>query len=373
MFFPEPCFPRGIVATLLRMFSLIAMLLMACTTFLYGTSKPSPIVLAPQVSRATMDRAESFRVSIENKTLGRVMVSLDKGRNWTLLGTVLAPISALREIHDAEFTASDWGYVGAVTATAVNAIHVKVAHPGKHALIFSLLPAELYDPKGFQTSYRDNPSSIFLDIPAGTGLFGGDWGFRLGDPLYGIHEGAWVPWPEDKVPVVGDVLGFISKVAPDFQWMIEIENIKNGTVLFATANGTPVPIARVIQPFGGSGRFLGTLFQDVGKIRANHPGVIDISSSPIGEQGGVQIVPFFHSKEPNLAYVHSSPAYMVIAAFEDRLALEGQAPLFMDYIRPGDTVLARVAGEWVPFPKSSGKDLLGLTQVEAIRIMPGSE
>jgi len=332
-----------------------------------------PVVLPPQTLRATMDSAEAFRILIENKTLGRVMASLDQGENWYLLGTVLAPISALREIHDAEFTASDWGYVGAVTATAVNAIHVKVAHPGKHALIFSLLPAELYDPNGFQTSYRDNPSSIFLDIPGGTSLFGSRWGFRLGDPLYWVHEGKWIPWPEDKVPVVGDVLGFTAKVSPDSQWMIEIENVKNGTVFFTTANGVAVPIAKVMQPFGGSGRFLGTLFQDVGKVRANHPGVIDISSSPIGEQGGVQIVPFFHSKEPNLAYVHSSPAYMVVTALDDAPALEGHAPLFMGYIRPGDTVLARVAGEWVPFPKSVGKDLSGLKHVEAIRIMPGRE
>lgn len=339
-------------------------------TFVYGDYTPMPVVLPPQMLRATMDGAESFRVLIENKALGHVMVSLDKGESWHLLGTVLSPISALREIHDSEFTASDWGYVGAITATSVNAIHVKVAHPGKHALIFSLLPAELYDPKGFQTSYRDNPSSIFLDIPAGTCLFGGPWSFRLGDPLYWIHEGVWASWPEDKVPMVGDVIGFVSKVAPDPKWMIEIENVKNGRVVFTTANGHAVPIARVLQPFGGSGRFLGTLFQDVGKIRANHPGVIDISSSPVGEQGGVQIVPFFHSKEPNLVYVHSSPAYMVVGALDDQVALEGQSPLFMGYIRPGDIVLARVAGEWVPFPKSVGKNLSGLKQVEAIRIIP---
>jgi hypothetical protein len=318
-----------------------------------------------------MDSSESFRISVENKALGRVMGSLDQGKNWYLLGTVLAPISALRDIHDSEFTASDWGYVGSVTATAVNAIHVKVAHPGKHARIFSLLPVELYDPDGFRTSYRDNPSSIFLDIPAGTSLFGDTWGFRLGDPLYWIQDGDWRPWPEDKVPKIGDVLGFRAKMPSDSQWMIEIENVKNGRVFFTTANGVAVPIAKVLQPFGGSGRFLGTLFQDVGKIRANHPGVLDISTSPVGEQGGVQIVPFFHSKEPNLVYVHSSPAYMVVTPIDDQRALEGQPPLFMGYIRPGDTVLARVAGVWGPFSKSVGKDLSGLKHVEAIRIMSG--
>ncbi len=331
---------------------------------------PAPVLVAPQVSIAMLDRSESFRVSIENKVLGHVQVSMDKGRTWHFIGTVRAPISALRDIHDAEFTASDWGYVGGVVATAVNAIHVKVAHPGKHARIFSILPEELYDPKGFQTSYRDNPSSIFLDMPGGTDLFSGRWGFRLGDPLYLVQAENWQPWPEDRVPEVGDVLGFVAKVAPDAQWMIEIENVKNGQVLFATANGIPVPIAKVLQPFGGSGRFLGTLFQGVGKIRANHPGVVDISTSPVGEQGGVQIVPYFHSKEPNLAYVHSSPAYMVVGALANDDWLEGRGPLFMDYIRPGDRVVARIAGEWVDFPPAVGKALSALRHVEAIRIMP---
>lgn len=355
------------------MLRLIALLLMMWTGSVTGVIKPAPVLVPPQMERSVIDRDESFRVSIENMAMGKVMVSRDKGANWHLIGTVRSPLSALRDIQDSEFTASDWAYLGSVAATAVNAIHVKVAHPGKHARIFSVLPAELSDPDGFETSYRDNPSSIFLDIPAGTGLFNGRWGLRLGDPLFLVQSGEWQPWPENRVPLEGDVLGFVAKVAPESSWMIEIENVKNGAVMFVTGNGTPVQIARVLQPFSGSGRFLGTLFQDVGKVRANHPGVVDISTSPLGQRGGIQIVPYFHSKAPNLGYVHGSPVYMVLAALEGAAPLEGRGPLFMDYIRPGDTVMARVKGEWGVFPTSIEKNFTGLTMVEAIRITPGAD
>ncbi len=351
----------------------ITLFLLLWTGSVNGVIKPTPVLVPPQMERSVIDRDESFRVSIENKAMGKVMVSMDKGSNWHLIGTVRSPLLALRDIQDSEFTASDWAYLGSVAATAVNAIHVKVSQPGKHARIFSVLPAELSDPDGFKTSYRDNPSSIFLDIPAGTSLFSGRWGLRLGDPLCLVQNGEWQPWPEDRVPLEGDVLGFVAKVAPSSPWMIEIENIKEGRVMFVTGNGTSVQIARVLQPFGGSGRFLGTLFQDVGKVRANHPGVLDISTSPMGVRGGVQIVPYFHSKAPNLGYVHHSPAYMVVAALEGDVPLEGRAPLFMGYIRPGDRVMARVKGEWVFFPTSIEKNLTGLTMVEAIRIIPGDE
>lgn len=342
-----------------------------CTATTYGDAKPTPVFVPPQMAKAQVDRDESFRVTIENKTSGKVSISTDKGLTWTMIGTVLSPISALRTIHDSEFTASDWGYVGSITATAVNAIHIKVAHPGKHARIFSLLPLELYDPDGFQTTYRDNPSSIFLDIPGGTSIFNGRWSVRLGDPLFTVSGNEWIPWNDQDTPTVGETFGIIAKMPPTPQWMIEIENVKNGQVLFSTANGALVPIARVVQPFTGSGRFLGTLFQDTGRVRANHPGVIDISTSPFGVQGGIQIVPYFHSKAPNLAYVHHSGAYMVVAGINGE-SLEGRAPLFMDYIRPGDTVTALVNGEWVAFPESVGKDLMALQQVKAIRIVPST-
>ena len=355
----------------LRAMLRVLLLLLCLSGFLQASIKPSPVFVPPQMSRPDMADRESFRMTIENKVLGSVMMSLDKGVTWHLLGTVRSPLSALRDIYDAEFTASDWAYVGSVAATAVNAIHVKVTQPGKHARIFSILPAEFSNPEGFQTSYRDNPSSIFLDIPGGTGLFSGDWGLRLGDALYGVSGSEWVPWPEDRVPKDGDVLGFIAREAPSSSWMIEIDNVKDGRVMFVTGNGTPVQIAKVVQPFSGSGRFLGTFFQDVGKVRANHPGVVDISTSPFGERGGVQIVPFFHSKAPNLGYVHHSPVYMVVAPMEGDPPLEGREPLFMNYIRPGDEVTARVKGEWVPFPVSIGKNVRGLTMVEAIRITPG--
>lgn len=328
------------------------------------------LVAPPQQLRAKTEGKETFRVLIENTLLGRVMVSVDRGNNWYLIGTVRTPISALRDIRDAEFTASDWGYVGAVAATAVNAIHVKVAQPGKHARIFSILPEELSGPKRFQTSYKDNASSIFVDIPGGTSLFSGRWGVRVGDPVLLLENGEWVVWPENRFPVIGDSIVLVARAMPDPEWYIDIENVKGGAVTFVTANGTPMHIAKVIQPITGSGRFLGTIFQEVGRVRANHPGVIDISTSPMGEQGGIQIIPYGHSKSPNLAYVHSTPVYLIVAPVAKSGPLEGQSPLFMGYIRPGDVVQARIAGKWQDFPSAIGRDFSALRHVEAMRIMP---
>jgi hypothetical protein len=65
-------------------------------------------------------------------------------------------------------------------------------------------------------------------------------------------------------------------------------------------------VADVIQRVSGTGRFVGSEYADVGRIRATHPGVICFSTSPkVGyttnsnQRGAFQFVPANHAKYLN--------------------------------------------------------------------------
>ncbi|NBV41479.1 hypothetical protein EBR96_01750 [bacterium] len=331
-------------------------------------------VVPPRLEQAHLDRKELFRVAIENWLDGSISVSTDKGNTWIKIGHVLVPnMSTLHEIQDGEFTASDWAPIGGVAATAVNAIHLKVAHAGSHGSLFSILPKELLTNSVLITSYLSRSSSIYVDIPGGQGILGGDWSFRIGDPLYLISSpnGEMVPWPNHRAPELGDTMVIVAQAPPVNEWTIEFDNKVGGNVTFFQEGEPPKTIAKVIKPFQGSGNFQGGFFQSTGKIRANHPGVIDVSTSPYHQIGGFQIVPLYHSKAQNLSYVHKSPVYMVVAPLDEDGFLEGQPPLFNGFIRPGDIVEAKMNGVWRPFPESIGRQFSAFTAVESVRVRSG--
>lgn len=315
---------------------------------------------------------ERFRVRIVNRYFGAVSVSYDRGRSWKRLGKVLRPDPGkLHQIGDREFTAADWAPVGSVAATAVNALHIKVGQR-RHATVFSLLPAELAQ-EGPAGSYRDATASILTDVPAGTGLFGPDAAPRVGDALMleSFPRGRLTPWPQDRAPELGDRIVLVARrpeALPDY---VEIENHWGG-LAYQVEGAERRVLGRVWRPLGGSGRFGGTVFQSPGKVRANHPGVLCVSTSPAGELGGFQVVPAFHANAPTLTYVKATTAYLVLGpANLDDPPLEGRGPLFRGWFRPGDRVEARVRGTWGPLPEVAGKKASGLEQVEALRFYPG--
>jgi len=315
---------------------------------------------------------ERFRMRMTNIQNGPIEISINQGRSWHPIGTILTPNTGfIHHVKDGEFTAAKWASPSSVAATAVNALHIKLTHTGSHGELLSILPKDVMSWRESGMSYARESSSIYVDIPAGTSMFGMDWSFRVGDPLYLKEDTQWVEWPKNRLPKLGDewMILALENGWPD--WIIEIENTPSGSITLYAAGELPRVIAQVVKPVSGSGRFPGSVYQSTGRIRANHPGVIDISTSPFGSIGGLQIVPIEHGLSPQLRFTMISPVYMVIRPLDGMPKLEGSFPLFKGLIQPGDIAEARLNGEWTEFPESIGKDYSKLTLIEAIRIRPG--
>ncbi|MFP3904742.1 MAG: hypothetical protein ACLFWB_10920, partial [Armatimonadota bacterium] len=97
----------------------------------------------------------------------------------------------------------------------------------------------------------------------------------------------------------------------------------------------PRLIGQVLRPVVGIGRFEGTLSAAPGRLRANHCGVIDISTSPVGKVGGFQIVPREHASSPEVPYISTNTQWMVVGPADVRdPSWEGTPPLFAGYLLP---------------------------------------
>ena len=243
------------------------------------------------------------------------------------------------------FTASKWAPPQTVCATAVNAIHVLVNVEEARGRIFSIVPVVTVAPAA--------PAGAFfsIDSPAGTGMFGG-FAPMVGSRVFIEHPGgersSLTPLSGDALPMEeGDVLVIESSLPGDpYTWMVDIENRPGGRVTAWTRSG-PSVIARVIRPVGGVGRFGGTEFQGIGRIRASHAGVIDIATSPRGEVGGIQIMPLTHAlTSAELHFVWRATQWMILAPLPGQGPLEGTAPLFKEGLLPGTQLDDRLPDIW---------------------------
>ncbi|MDR1741573.1 MAG: hypothetical protein LBR38_06990 [Synergistaceae bacterium] len=262
------------------------------------------------------------------------------------------------------YTASKWGRPGTVCATAVNAIHILIDVEGGRGRIVSVVPTVTVAPAA-------PPGAFFaIDAPAGTGLFGGC------APLTGSR----VFRTEDALVIESDL------PSDPYTWALDFENRPGGRVIAWTKDG-PKTVARVVRPVRGVGRFGGGEFQTVGRIRASHSGVIDVSVSPRGKVGGFQIMPLTHaatSKE--MAGAWTATQWMIVAPLPGAPPLEGTPPLFEGTLLPGSQlgdslgsvwstygrkplVLARIDGApWQLMPEVTGKADAGLKTLTHIRI-----
>ena len=318
--------------------------------------------------------------------LYEIRIPMELGQPVTIYGpdgikTTAGNVEALPETTRwPSYSASAWGTPGEVCATAVNAFHMLVSVEKGKGRTLSIIPRETVAPAA------GAGASVVISSRAGSGIFGA-WAPSVGSKVSLLKkaDGKTYRLSAVDLPRKGDTL-IIKVEKNEFWYMAEIENRPGGRVTAWGKDGYRV-LARVIRPLGGTGRFEGTLFQRSGALRANHCGVIDFSTSPMGEIGGFQIIPWDHallSKEMQGAW--DMTQWMIIAPTDGQSMMGGTFPLFKGTLVPGPSdqealwdiwstygkrslVLARSnGGIWKKFPEMSGRNDSGLKDITHLRI-----
>ena len=273
---------------------------------------------------------EELRIRIENQAGGAIAVSRTSGEKWLRIGTVVKPANT---VNPKGYNASRWVPDSTVAATAVNAIHITVRtdQNSGRGVIFSIVPAG-------QTvgAAADKPSSsIVTDSGPGQGIFGGVGPYVASAVYLQADNGALGLLDAQYQPSPGDVL-VITRLRPSPQVRyLDFENKFGGFITVTYCGGKSEVIGQVLKPVVGIGRFEGTVHAAPGRLRANHAGVIDVSTSPLGSVGGFQIVPRRHANDPEVWYIRSKTQWIVVGPLDARQpSWEGTAPLFSAYLYP---------------------------------------
>jgi hypothetical protein len=330
--------------------------------------------LLTRPARAQSPVTELHRLRIENRLAGLISVSRDRGTTWKVIGHVIRPNRGIvHAIQDKEFTAADWAPMGSVAATAVNALHLKFDQK-RHACALTIQPRELLakETADAVASYLAPDASIYTDIPGGTQIFADNAPF-LGNPVEVVRSHQTTRAPRGYLPQIGDILQIRVLRPVDMPRYIELENRFDGSVFEIYRDGSRNRIAQVMRPVTGVGRFGGTQYAGPGRLRANHPGVICVCTSPAGKIGGFQIIPSTHASSPDLDYVRGKGVWMVLGPIGAlQPDLEGKGPLYCGYLRPMVTrVDVRIKdGPYKPLPVVAGLKENALMAVTHIRITP---
>jgi hypothetical protein len=280
---------------------------------------------------------EMARLRIHNVAGGEIAGSRDKGQTWELIGRVAQPTM---KVNPRGYNASKYADIGSVSATAVNAIHLKAGYNAKEnrGIIWSLSPrAETAAGSASLQSEVSPGSSAFTDIPGGSGIFGGPFTPFVGNPIFLDNDknNELKPLPENYVPKLGDVWTILVQRPAKYPREIVFENRFGGLITLQYRDEKPRVIGQVLRPVQGVGRFVGSYFSGVGRLRANHNGVIDVSTSPVGKIGSFQIVPANHAMSPETHYIRELTQWMVVgpvSALDP--SWEGVAPLYSNFLRP---------------------------------------
>ena len=295
------------------------------------------LLLCCAVARADDRRCQTrelVRIRIVNDQHGPISVSRDQGNSWQPIGRVLAYTT---QVNRRGYTASKWVPAGRVAATAVNAIHINAGHNlgDDRGIVFSILPREFLRPPPNYASFLSPDSSIYTDLPAGTSIFGGGDAPFVGSRIFLESAGDLSPVKEGYVPARGDVLVIVVTLPALYPIAAEFENRPGGRVSLRYADGSQHLIGWVIRPVGGIGRFAGSAHAGIGRIRANHAGVIDVSTSLTAELGAFQILPVGHALSPEMNMAWSMTQWMIVGPAADGDALwESLTPLFYQHLRP---------------------------------------
>lgn len=277
------------------------------------------------------------------------------------------------------YTASKWASPGTVCASAVNAIHILHSVKQVRGKTFSILPGKTFAPAA------GKGNAFIIDNMAGTDLFGS---FA---PVVGSEVFLEDPGGHRKdLSVEGfrDPDNNLKIHVPLHQnvFMMDMENRPGGRIMLWDGKGVS-RIATVVRPLGGVGRFGGTQFQSLGRIRANHTGVIDISTSPYGGIGGFQVIPISHSFSEEMVNSWLLTQWMIISPLAGHPPLTGRDPLFSGHLVPGTRgkgkgltdiwwtygrkplILCRLrGGKWQKLPSVTGRNDTALRYVSHLRI-----
>jgi len=289
---------------------------------------------------------EALRLRLVNDRQGPIAVSRDRGKTWQPLGAV---VQYTTQVNRQGYTASKWVATGFVAATAVNAIHISAGynHDADRGVVFSLLPKDFLTPPKDYASFLSPDSSIYTDLPAGAGPFGGGEAPFVGDEVRLETEHGLVPLPPDYRPAKGDVLVIV--VTRPFRYPSDaiFENWARGAVTLGYADGSRVQIGSVVRPVHGVGRFAGARYADLGRLRANHAGVIDVSTSPVGKLGAFQIIPLVHAYSPEMESAWRLTQWMIVTPLgEGPGQWSGLTPLFFGHLRPDYRPDDLLADDW---------------------------
>jgi hypothetical protein len=267
------------------------------------------------------------------------------------------------------FTASKYGIGGQIIATAANAHHIQISVEDGTGRTMSLIPSQTFaNAPGYGTSF-------VVEGVGGSGLWG-EYSPFVGSPAYIINK-VGIPVLFNNLQLFQYATALEIRVyKPDRAIeYFEIENKRGGRAWYHDAEGDH-QFAIVESGVGGTGRFEGSLFQGRGFVRANHPGVICVSTCQKREIGGFQIVPLSHTFSSEMQKTRRMTQYIVLRGvdFEE---IAGQAPFFKGWLRPGDTdafdsktgwVTCMINGQWQELPNISGLTEHTLENVEAFRI-----
>ena len=332
------------------------------------------IILLLNVSISKSNAENLIELRIPCETGGEVKAVMPDGE-VIKLGTVSMTPS---KTNWPAYTASKWASPSTVCATAVNAIHILIRVENGRGRIISLVPMITTAPAAGQGAF------FGLNIKAGTGIFGAFAPFT-GSPVTVEHEG--IEKPVEDTPVEGDTLIIRTKLPENPEiYMADIENRPAGRVIAYGNDGKKV-IARVIRPVKGVGRFGGSIYQNRGRIRASHSGVIDAATAPRDFLGGIQIMPLKHAlTSPEMLNAWKLTQWLIIAPLPGMPDLEGTPPLFKSAFVPGAqlddklpdifshygrrplVICRRDGGNWEMLPEVSGKVDDGLKDVTHLRL-----
>ena len=284
---------------------------------------------------AQAEAKKIFEIDIPMQKGAEVTVTAANGKTFAVASVAALPVKT----RYPSYTASAWGEPGSVCASAVNAVHMLVSVEKGRGRTLSIIPKETIAPAA------GPGASIVLDAKAGKSVFGA-WAPAVGSRVsVRGADGASAPLAADNLPKAGDTLVIEVFEDPSLPYMVDIENRPGGRVVAWYSDGYKI-LGRVLVALGGTGRFEGTLFQRVGAIRANHSGVIDVSTTPRGTTGGFQIVPWDHalaSKE--MQGVWSMTQWLVVGPADGKSKLGGTPPLFKHGLVSGPVLLrAQVDG-----------------------------